>query len=102
MLRRDGGSESAGAASDLHGLFAAGEPPLSCKSTQAFSPRSAAFVVRSYSGGSCMHAAELPNSRLRECEEVGAQAECESNLPESTGHKTPMAVPLTRAVNRFP
>jgi hypothetical protein len=49
-----------------------------------------------------MKAAELPNSRVRECEEMGAQEECESNLAVSTRPKTPMAVQLTRAVNRFP
>ena len=45
-----------------------------------------------------MHAAKLPNSRLRECEEVGVPEGCATNLAVSTRHKTPTAVHLTRAL----
>ena len=59
LRRRDGVITSAGAASDLHGLLAAGSPPLSCKPTQASSPDSAASARRSFPVGSFNSGPEL-------------------------------------------
>ena len=54
LRRRDGVITSAGAASDLHGLLAAGESPLSRKPIQAPLPCSGAFGVLDCMGSNSM------------------------------------------------
>ena len=65
----DGRRTSAGAASDLHGLLAAGESPLSRKPIQAPLPCSGAFGVLDCMGGNSMCGRQPPNLTLRAHEE---------------------------------
>ena len=98
----DGRRTSAGAASDLHGLLAAGEPLMRRKPVRASPLRSAAFGRRNFPAGGLDAWPERPDLTLRARQKVGVQEGCASTFGECTRRKPPLVVPITCTASRFP